>query len=390
MPLGVLFRGNAEAEIRKNIINRGYIKGIIGLPANLFYGTGIAASIIIINKEDAEHRKGIFMIDASKGFIKDGNKNRLREQDIRKIVDVFTQQLAIPKYSRMVPLSEIRDPKNNYNLNIPRYIDSQEEEDTQNIEAHLKGGIPDKDIEGLNKYWTVYPNLKTSLFKENEREGFWDLKIPKDEIKKSIFNHPEFIRFSDEMDKVFEKWQTKNTTYLKGLEKACLPKKVIKEISEDLLKTYANKYLIDKYNIYQHLMDYWAETMQDDLYELAADGWEAETIAALYKKRWDIKLFFKSMKQNLQIKSFLGTNENAVKSQIYIALICYLLLQLLKRTVATKTVAFSNFVERIRTCLPFYLSLINYVCNHISEGARRVKRPPPLELFPKYDLFSAG
>lgn len=390
MPLGVLFRGNAEAEIRKSIIDRGSIKGIIGLPANLFYGTGIAASIIIINKEDAEHRKGIFMIDASKGFIKDGNKNRLREQDIRKIVDVFTQQLAIPKYSRMVPLSEIRDPKNNYNLNIPRYIDSQEEEDTQNIEAHLKGGIPDKDIEGLNKYWTVYPNLKTSLFKENEREGFWDLKIPKDEIKKSIFNHPEFIRFSDEMDKVFEKWQTKNTTYLKGLEKACLPKKVIKEISEDLLKTYANKYLIDKYNIYQHLMDYWAETMQDDLYELAADGWEAETIAALYKKRWDIKLFFKSMKQNLQIKSFLGTNENAVKSQIYIALICYLLLQLLKRTVATKTVAFSNFVERIRTCLPFYLSLINYVCNHISEGARRVKRPPPLELFPKYDLFSAG
>jgi type I restriction enzyme M protein len=285
LPLGVLFRGNAEAEIRKNIINRGYIKGIIGLPANLFYGTGIAASIIVIDKEDAEHRKGIFMIDASKGFIKDGNKNRLREQDIRKIVDVFTQQLEIPKYSRMVPLSEIRDPKNDYNLNIPRYIDSQEEEDIQNIEAHLKGGIPDKDIEDLNKYWTVYPNLKTRLFRPNERAGFWDLKIPKDEIKKSIFNHPEFIRFSDEMDKVFEKWQTKNTAYLKGLKKDCLPKKVIKEISEDLLKTYENKDLIDKYDIYQHLMDYWVETMQDDLYELAADGWEAGNVVTRIIKK---------------------------------------------------------------------------------------------------------
>ncbi len=115
--------------------------------------------------------------------------------------------------------------------------------------------------------------------------------------------------------------------------------------------------------------------------------WKAETIAALYKKRWDIELFFKAMKQNLQIKSFLGTSENAVKSQIYVALIIYLLLQLIKRTIARKTIAFSNFVEKIRTCLPYYLS-INYVCNHISEGARKVRRPPPLELFPKQDLFS--
>jgi len=117
--------------------------------------------------------------------------------------------------------------------------------------------------------------------------------------------------------------------------------------------------------------------------------WQAETIAALYKKRWDIELFFKAMKQNLQIKSFLGTSENAVKSQIYIAFIAYLLLQLIKRTVARRTIAFSNFVERIRTCLPFYLS-IKYVCNHISDGARRVKPPPKLDLFPKDDLFSCG
>ncbi len=285
LPLGVLFRGNAEAEIRKSIIDRGYIKGIIGLPANLFYGTGIAASIIIIDKEYAEHRKSIFMIDAGKGFIKDGNKNRLRQQDIHKIVDVFNKQLEIPKFSRMVPLAEIKGAKNDYNLNIPRYIDSQEEEDIQNIEAHLKGGIPDKDVEALNNYWSVYPSLRNSLFKANERVGFWNLNVVKDEIKSTIFGHPEFIKFSEKMDKVFSDWKTKNTVYLKALEEACLPKKVIKDISEDLLKTYEGKDLIDKYDIYQHLMDYWAEAMQDDLYELTADGWKAGNVVTRIIKK---------------------------------------------------------------------------------------------------------
>jgi len=137
LPHGVLFRGNAEAEIRTNLIKRKFIKSIIGLPANLFYGTGIPACIIVLDKEDCENREGIFMVDASKGFIKDGNKNRLREQDIHKIVDAFTKQEEIGKYSRFVPYAEIE--KNEYNLNIPRYIDTQEDEDIQNIEAHLLG-----------------------------------------------------------------------------------------------------------------------------------------------------------------------------------------------------------------------------------------------------------
>lgn len=163
LPHGVLFRGNSEGEIRKNIIRRGYIKGIIGLPPNLFYGTSIAACIIVLDKEDAANRRGIFMIDASKGFVKDGNKNRLREQDVHKIVDVFNKQLEFPKYSRMISTSEIADPKNDYNLNIPRYIDSQDEEDLQNIEAHLKGGIPNEDIENLSRFWNVCPSLKNTL-----------------------------------------------------------------------------------------------------------------------------------------------------------------------------------------------------------------------------------
>ena len=139
LPHGVLFRGNAEAEIRKNLIRKGYIKGIIGLPANLFYGTGIPACLILIDKENANNRKAIFMIDARKGFMKDGPKNRLRDQDIHKIVDVFNKQQEILKYSSIVPINEIESKE--YNLNIPRYIDSQEEEDIQDIEAHLKGGI---------------------------------------------------------------------------------------------------------------------------------------------------------------------------------------------------------------------------------------------------------
>src|SRR5437660_3697418 len=143
LPHGVLFRGNAEADIRRALVRRGYIKGIIGLPANLFYGTSIPACVMVIDKEEAHARKGIFMIDASKGFVKDGNKNRLRAQDIHKIVDVFNRQLEIPKYSRMVSVVEIE--KHEFNLNIPRYIDSQEAEDIQDIEAHLKGDIPTYD-----------------------------------------------------------------------------------------------------------------------------------------------------------------------------------------------------------------------------------------------------
>ena len=275
LPLGVLFRGNAEADIRKKIISNKYIKGIIGLPPNLFYGTGIAACLVIIDKEDADHRTGIFMIDASKGFIKDGNKNRLRERDIHKIVDVFNNRIEIEKYSRMIPLSEIADPKNDYNLNIPRYIDSQEPEDLQDIEAHLLGDIPNRDIDELENYWKVYPTLKSTLFSESKRKNYSALKIANDEIKNTIFNHPEFLTFSKKMDKVFTNWENETTAYLKELKKGIHPKKEISVISESLLLQYSDKQLTDKYAMYQHLMDYWAETMQDDMYEIAADGWKA-------------------------------------------------------------------------------------------------------------------
>lgn len=276
MPLGVLFRGNSEAEIRKVLINRRIIKGIIGLPPNLFYGTGIAACLVVIDMEDSADRNSLFMIDASKSFIKDGNKNRLREQDIHKIVDTFNNRIEIPKYSRAIPLDEIKGPKNDCNLNIPRYIDSQDEEDIQDIEAHLKGGLPKRDIDALEKYWAVYPSLRKILFQPIKgRTDYYELKIPNEEIKDTIYSHPEYITFSREMENLFNKWKSKTISHAKQFDKGLHPKNEINAISENLLKYYSDKPLVDKYDIYQHLMDYWNEIMLDDMYEIAADGWKA-------------------------------------------------------------------------------------------------------------------
>lgn len=273
LPHGVLFRGNAEADIRRNIVRRGYIKGIIGLPANLFYGTGIPACIIVLDKENAAGRRGIFMIDASQGFIKDGNKNRLRQQDVRQIVDVFNQQLEIDGYSRMVPFAEISDPKNDYNLNIPRYIDSTEPEDIQDIEAHLLGGIPNRDLDALEDYWHVFPSLARELFTPAGREGYSDLKIEPGQVRPTIFNHPEFLQYKTTLEACFAQWATTNTPRLKGVEVGSHPKDLIQVIGDDLLDVFANVPLIDKYDVYQHLMSYWETIMQDDTYLIVVDGW---------------------------------------------------------------------------------------------------------------------
>lgn len=276
LPHGVLFRGNSEADIRKEVVTRGYIKGIIGLPANLFYGTGIPACIIVLDKENATARKGIFMIDASKGFIKDGNKNRLRAQDIHKIVDAFNRQLEISGYSRMVPLAEISGQKNDFNLNLPRYIDNAEREDLQDIDAHLNGGIPNRDIDAFEPYWQVIPAVRAALFKKSDRRGYCQLKISSADIKPTIFHHAEFVAFNESVTKLFVKWQKGNVSRLKGITKGGKPKALIEELSEDLLETFRKAPLLDAYDVYQHLMDYWAETMQDDVYMIVSDGWQAK------------------------------------------------------------------------------------------------------------------
>lgn len=270
LPHGVLFRGNAEANIRENLIKQGYIKGIIGLPANLFYGTGIPACIIIIDKQHAHSRDSIFMIDASRGFIKDGNKNRLRSRDIHNIVDVFNQQREVPRYSRMVPLSEIA--ANDYNLNIPRYIDGSEPEDLHDLTAHLQGGIPERDIDALKAYWQVFPSLRAKLF-SNARNGYSQALVEAQQVKPTILAHQEFKDFATRSLLPFKAWLKEAA--LEEINKGDKPKALITEISEALLVKYANSELLNKYSVYQILMDYWAETMQDDAYIVMQDGWIA-------------------------------------------------------------------------------------------------------------------
>ena len=273
LPHGVLFRGNAEGAIRKQLVLSGYLKGIIGLPANLFYGTGIPACILVLDKENAVGRKGLFLLDASKGFIKDGNKNRLREQDIHRIVDTFTRQADTPRYARMVPLSEIADPKNDFNLNLPRYIDSTEPEDLQDIDGHLRGGIPERDLDALDAYWKVLPAIRAVLFESAGRPGYAQLTLPLADVKPAILNHSEFTAFQHRATKVFVDWREAATPSLTAFRKDGHPKSLIETLAEDLLKRFEHAPLLDPYDIYQHLMDYWAETMQDDCYLIAADGW---------------------------------------------------------------------------------------------------------------------
>jgi type I restriction enzyme M protein len=205
--------------------------------------------------------------------MKDGNKNRLREQDIHKIVDVFNKQIELEKYSRMVSFAEIE--KNEYNLNIPRYIDSQEPEDIQDIEAHLLGDIPNADIDALKEYWAVCPSLKKALFSSSNRPDYSKLAIEREKIKTAIYSHPEFTAFAGKAQSSFNNWRVENTPRLKAIMVGDKPKKLIPVLAEDLLQAFSGLSLIDKYDVYQHLLTYWMDTMQDDVYELVADGWEA-------------------------------------------------------------------------------------------------------------------
>ena len=273
LPHGVLFRGNKEADIRRNLVSRGLIRGIIGLPANLFYGTGIPACIVVIDKEHAHARTGIFMINASKGFLKDGNKNRLRAQDIHRIVDVFNRQIELPRYSRMVPVAEIANPANDYNLNIPRYVDSSEPEDLHDLDAHLNGGIPDRDIDALGNYWSVFPSVREALFKSNGRAGYSDAVLEAALVKPAILEHPEFKAFAARVAAVFEDWRKVHEPTLNALRVNDLPKTVVHMLSEDILARFGGLPLLDRYDVYQRLMDYWTDVMQDDVYLIAADGW---------------------------------------------------------------------------------------------------------------------
>lgn len=273
LPHGVLFRGNAEAVIRKNLINKGYIKAIVGLPANLFYGTGIPACILVLDKAGAASRDHIFMIDASKGFIKDGNKNRLRERDIHKILDAFALQADIEKFSRLVPVDEIKSASNDYNLNLPRYVDTSEPEDVQDIDGHIRGGIPNLDIDDLSKYWNLFNSLKPELIKKSNRAGYSALTVKEEEVSPLINKNTEVIKFKSDVHERFEVWKEIATRKLMAIDANTRPKAFVNDLGESLLESFKDEPLIDAYAIYQGFMEYWEEILKDDVYMIVEAGW---------------------------------------------------------------------------------------------------------------------
>ena len=268
LPHGVLFRGNAEETIRKSIVDKGWIKGIISLPPNLFYGTGIPACILVIDKEGAENRQGIFMINASRNYVKDGNKNRLREQDIYRIITTFNEQIKDdPKYARFVKWQEIK-VKNKYNLNITRYIDASDPEDIQNIDGHLNGGIPQEDIDSLQDYWDAFPALRKDLFKK-VRAGFYELKIGKDDIRQTIYSDGEFTAYGEQIDKAFSAWKKYAHPHLVSVDDSLDARYFIEDLASYLIKKYVDFTLVSKYDVYQVLLAYWNEVMNDDVLLIA-------------------------------------------------------------------------------------------------------------------------
>ncbi len=279
LPHGVLFRGNAEYNIRKHIVSQRYIKGIIGMPSNIFFGTPIAAAVVVVDMAGRRQRKGIFFIDAKDGFMKDGAKNRLREQDIRRIVDAWEQGEDIPHFCRMATWQEIE--ANDFNLNIPRYIAPRDTEVQQDLHAHLHGGLPASDINALGEYWNACPSLKDALL-ASEGNGYYQLSVGNDNIADVINNNDSYQARVADFDKLLNDWTNLVQPVMKALTKDVKPKKLIAEWSEAMLDmAKAHGGLVSPYDIYDLLMNYWADVMQDDCYMISNDGWTYPEVKAV-------------------------------------------------------------------------------------------------------------
>ena len=313
LPHGVLFRGNAEYTIRKHIVDCGYIEGIIGLPPNIFFGTGIPAGIIMINKAGASDRKGIFFIDAKDGFMKDGPKNRLREQDVKRIVDTWNARKDVAHYARFVPMEEIRE-SNDYNLNIPRYITPVDTEVQQDIEAHLHGGIPAHDLDNLDAYWLGCPALRDALFTPiSARPGYYTLAVDKNEVTSSIEKNESFIGQSDHFKASIEAWVNTVRPVMMNLTTGIKPKILIEEWSQLLLnQMLADKSLVNAYDVYQRLMEYWAETLQDDCYMISRDAWKLQ-LNSTKKNATYLEMICDLLPVSIVIQEFFSAEESAIK-----------------------------------------------------------------------------
>lgn len=306
LPHGVLFRGNAEGTIRRTLVkDKRWIKAVIGLPSNLFYGTGIPACIVVIDKAHADSRDYIFMIDASRGFVKDGNKNRLRECDIFRIVETFTGELEDdPTYSRKVPISEIVND-NDCNLNLSRYLQSPDIEDIQDIDGHLRGGIPARDVESLGLYWRAFPGLRDKLF-EPMRDGYYQLCVDKRDIRETIEQDASYLAYRDRIDAAYRAWMDAIKGRLIGIPESG-DTDMARDLADRLLGAFDNLELMDRYDVYQALLSYWVDTMSDDVQLIARDGWGvARELDIEHKTRTKTQDGEKVSVETDQVKAFDG------------------------------------------------------------------------------------
>ncbi|GAA9571687.1 type I restriction-modification system subunit M [Helicobacter pylori] len=271
LPHGVLFRGNAEGAIRKNLLTKGYIKGVIGLAPNLFYGTSIPACVIVLDKENAHARKGVFLIDASKDFKKDGNKNRLKEQDVQKMIDTFNAYKEIPYYSKMVSLEEIS--ANDYNLNIARYIAAKQESEKDLfalINSHKASYLPKNEIEVYAPYFKVFKELENTLFKKSDKEGYYALKTECQNFKDLITQSSEFQAFHASVLNAFDRLNLFEMFETFDYSKPGFnPKTLIESVCSKVLKEFEKVEILDKYGVYQLFKDYYNEVLQDDWFLLS-------------------------------------------------------------------------------------------------------------------------
>jgi type I restriction enzyme M protein len=270
LPHGVLFRGGEEGKIRKNLIERNHIDAIVGLPANIFFGTGIPTIIMVLKRK--RDNDDILIVDASKGFIKVGKNNMLRASDIKKIVDVVIQRETVYKFSRVVPLDELRE--NEYNLNIPRYVDSSESPETSDIYASMFGGIPQRELAELNQFWTAFPKLKEALFSEIS-EHCCELKAK--DVNLSIREHSEIKKYTNDFNTSFSTFaEYLRKQIVSKFESLHIPQKE-EELSGEVFNRLAGIPLIDKYEAYQILDDSWTK-IAFDLEILQTEGFGSSKI----------------------------------------------------------------------------------------------------------------
>ena len=268
LPHGVLFRGGEEGVIRKNLIEKNNIEAIIGLPANIFFGTGIPTIIMVLRQKRESTSTDVLIIDASKGFAKEGKNNKLRASDIRRIVDTVRERRTVPKFSRLVSLKEIRE--NDYNLNIPRYVDSQEEVESYDIYASMFGGIPETELEKFAPYWKEFPSLKDELF---TGEGGY-LKLRTEDIKNTVKKNKDVEKYLLHFQNAFQNFgEILASSLIEGAESLSVPK-TEESLTAELFSRFDAVSLLNPYQAYELFEKEYTE-IAGDLELIQTEGMQA-------------------------------------------------------------------------------------------------------------------